>query len=112
MIRPCGFQDIESFQRTLQLALEILLRAKGALHVVQTESVNNINDLLGCLVECLLHFLGRRVGANVDVLAALGDFLAVDFVDDVVDLLEIPSVGDDFVTRDEILRDNCQLLKF
>ena len=48
-------------------------------------------------------FFGRRVGANVDVVGALCDLSAVDFVDDVIDIFEVVGVGDDFVAGYDIL---------
>ena len=48
-------------------------------------------------------FFGRRVGANVDVVGALCDLSAVDFVDDVINIFEVVGVGDDFVAGYDIL---------
>ena len=48
-------------------------------------------------------FFGRRVGANVNVFGALCDLSAVDFVDDVVNFLEVVGVGDNFVAGYNIL---------
>lgn len=48
-------------------------------------------------------FFGRGVGANVDVVGAFCDLSAVDFVDDVIDVLELVGVGDDLVARYDVL---------
>jgi hypothetical protein len=80
---------------------EIALLVEARL--IQTEAVDDINDLLRAIFESLLAFLSRRVGANVDVVVANGDFLAVSFVGDAINLLEVVGVGDDLVIGDEVL---------
>ena len=96
-------------QHTLELSLEILLsseRSRATRLVpqeIQPEAINDIDDLFRSLLERLLLFFGGRVCANVDVVGALGDLSAVDFVDDVINFLEIVGVGDDLVTGDDVL---------
>ena len=95
--------------RTLELSLEIFLRRKRPLPTrfipqeVQPKPINNINDLLRPLLERLLLFFGRRVCANVDIVSALCDLSAVDFIDDVVDFFESVGVGDDLVAGYNVL---------
>jgi len=73
--------------------------------LVQAERVDDIDDLLRVLVRTLVvAALGRRVGADVDVLAADGDLFAVGFVDGAVDLLEVVGVGDELVAGDDVLK--------
>lgn len=48
-------------------------------------------------------FLGRRVCADVDVVSALCDLPAVDFVDNVVDFFEGVGIGDDLVAGNDVL---------
>ena len=87
--------------------MESLLRTKRPLalasHGAQPETIDYINDLFRRLVECLLLFFGRRVCANIDVICALCDLPAVDFVDNVVNVLKIVGVGDDLITSNDIL---------
>lgn len=71
--------------------------------LLQPEAVRDVQDRLRVVVESILAFFGRGVGANVDVFAADGDLLAVGFVGDAVDQFEPVRVGDDFVARDNVL---------
>ena len=96
-------------QHTLELSLEILLGSKRpratrlVAQEIQPEAINDVDDLLRSLLERLLLFFGGRICANVDVVGALCDFSAVDFVDDVINFFEVVGVGDDLVTGDDIL---------
>ena len=91
------------------MCLEILLRSKCPCSTrlisqkVQPEAINDVDNLLCALLERLLVFFGRGVGANVDVVNAQCDLPAVDFVDDVVDFFEGIGVGDDFVAGYDVL---------
>jgi hypothetical protein len=97
---------------------------------VESESIDDIVHLLGLtifellrgllsrgvgtgvyclvlLVRVLCHLsntvsLHRRIRTNTDI-AALVDHFAIDLVDDAIDLLEIPGIGDDLVIGDQIL---------
>lgn len=79
------------------------IRLLVELSLIQAERVDNINDGLSSVISTLVGLLGRGVGANVDVVVADGDLLAVGLVGDAVDLLEVIRVGDDLVTGDEVL---------
>ena len=98
-------------QHTFELSLEILLgserpRATRLIpQEIQPEAIDDIDDLLRPFLERLLLFFGGRVCANVDVVGALCDLSAVDFVDNVIDFFEIVGVGDDLVTGDDVLRE-------
>lgn len=63
----------------------------------------DVEDRLAGIVEGLVAFFGRGIRADVDVLAADADLLAVGFVDDTVDFFQPVRVGDDLVAGDEIL---------
>ena len=54
--------------------------------------MDNVIDLLRRFIESLLAFLCRGVCANVDVLGALGHHFALDLIDHVVDILQLPTV--------------------
>lgn len=94
---------------TLELSLKILLRSKRPLPTrlisqeIQSEPIDHIDDLFGPFLERLLLIFGRRVCANVDVVSALCDLSAVDFVDNVVDIFEVVGVGDDLVAGNDVL---------
>ena len=98
-------------QRTLELCLEILLRSKRLRSTclvsqkVQSEAINNIDDLLCAFIERLILFFGGRVGANVNVISAPRDSFAVNLIDDVVNINHIPCVRDDLVAGDDVLWD-------
>lgn len=79
------------------------IRLLVELSLIQAERVDDINDGLSSVISTLVGLLGRGVGANVDVVVADGDLLAVGLVGDAVDLLEVIRVGDDLVTGDEVL---------
>lgn len=79
------------------------IRLLVELSLIQAERVDDINDGLSSVISTLVSLLGRGVGANVDVVVADGDLLAVGLVGDAVDLLEVIRVGDDLVTGDEVL---------
>ena len=79
------------------------IRLLVELSLVQAERVDDINDGLGGVIGTLIGLLSRGVGANVDVVVADGDLLAVGLVGDAVDLLEVVRVGDDLVAGDEVL---------
>ena len=87
-------------KRTLEVAEVALLVEAGLL---QAEAVGDVEDHLSVVVDGFLAFFGRRVGADVDALAADRDLLAVGFVCDAVDLLESVRVGDDLVAGDDVL---------
>lgn len=99
-------------QVPLELSLKIFLRSKRPLPTrlisqeIQSEPIDHIDDLFGPFLERLLLIFGRRVCANVDVVSALCDLSAVDFVDNVVDIFEVVGVGDDLVAGNDILVDN------
>ena len=96
-------------ERTLELCRELLLRSEPPVprgrvpQRIQPKPIDNIDDLRLPLLERLLLFFGRGVGANVDVVGAFCDLSAVDFVDDVIDVLELVGVGDDLVARYDVL---------
>ena len=70
----------------------------------QPEAIDHIDDLFCSLFECFLLFFSGRIGANVESVSAFGDFFAVDFVDDIIDIDEVIGVGDDLVAGDDILQ--------
>lgn len=91
------------------------------LGLVQSEGVDNVEDLLGVVVDGFIStVLGRWVRANVccplvcgqrstclathtDVVVANGDLLAVGLVDGAVNLLQVVGVGDQLITGDDVL---------
>ena len=80
---------------------EVCLLVKAGL--VELESVDNVDlGLLG-VVGLLLTTLGGSVGTGVEGLATNGDLAAVGLVGDTVNLLEVVRVGDELVTRDNVL---------
>ena len=72
---------------------------------MQAERVRNIEHLLRGILDALLSLLSGRIGADVDVVAANADLLAVALVRDAVDLLEVVRVRDDLVAGDDVLAD-------
>lgn len=70
---------------------------------MQPEAINNVDDLRCSILDRFLLFFGRRVSANVDIVSALCDLSAIDFVDNVVDIYEFVGIGDDFVAGYNIL---------
>ena len=70
---------------------------------VQSEAIDHIDDLFGPFFELLFLFLGRGVCANVDVVSALCDLSAVNFVDNIVDFFEGVGIGDDLVAGNDVL---------
>jgi hypothetical protein len=67
--------------------------------------VGNVEHGLGGVLEVVAAaVLGRGVGADVDVLAADGNFLAFSLVGGAIDLLEVVRVGDDLVTGNDVLQ--------
>ena len=79
-----------------------LLVAKGDGH--QAERIHDVDDLLRALLEVVGIFaLGRCIRADVDVDSPLGEFPAIDFVDDIVDIFQVIAVRDDLVPAREIL---------
>lgn len=93
-------RNVWDVKRTLQVSQVALLVELG---LVQAEGMHDIEDSLGALVDALISLLGRGVGANVNVLVADGDLLAVGLVDGAINLLEVVAVGDDLVARDDVL---------
>lgn len=71
--------------------------------LVQSEGVDDIDNLFRRVLDPLLSFFGRGVGANVDVVGTDGDSRAVGLVDYTVNLLEVVGVGDDLVVGEDIL---------
>lgn len=69
----------------------------------QPKPIDYVDNLRCPLLECLLLFFGGRVCANVDIVGALCDLSAVDFVDNVVNFLEGVGVGDDLITCYDVL---------
>jgi hypothetical protein len=71
---------------------------------VETEAVYDVDyGLSGVLDPVLFPTFGRRVAANIEVLAPDGDSFAVGLVDNAVKLLEVVDVGDYLVAGDEVL---------
>lgn len=107
-------QDIYVGQRTLQLRHVVLFGPErpcaGRLitQEVQAETIDDIDDLFAGVVETLFCFLGRGICANVKVLAASGDFLAVDFVYRTLLLDQIVGVGDNLIASDDVLYEHYQ----
>lgn len=95
---------------TFQLSHVILLRPKGTrarlfiAEEIESERVNNIDHLLGALIQPLFSFLGRGIGSNVECLAALGYLPAVDLIHYIVLLDQIIGIRDDLVTGNNVLR--------
>lgn len=87
-------------QHTLEVAEVGLLVELG---LVELESVDNVDLGLLLVVGILITALGRSVGASVEGLTTDGDLGAVGLVGDTVNLLEVVRVGDELVTRDDIL---------
>lgn len=73
------------------------------LGLVQPEGVDDVNDGLRRVIAALLGFFGGGVGADVDIVVADGDLLAVGFVDGAVDLFEFIGVGDQLVAGEDVL---------
>lgn len=92
--------DGKETKHTLEMTqITLLVEAR----LLQPETMRDIEDGLGGIVEGLLAFFSGRVGANVDGLSTDGDPLTVGFVDDAVNLFEVVRVGDDFVAGDKVL---------
>lgn len=107
-------------QRLTLEVCEVSLLVEAGL--VQTERVDDIDLLLGGILNGLLGLLSGCVAAGVcggsgcvlcwnevsgaltEGLASNGDLGAVGLVDDTVNLLEVVRVGDDLVTGEDILR--------
>ena len=73
------------------------------LRLLQTEGVDDVDDLLGGIVDVVAGFFRGGVGTDVDGLAADGDLLAVGFVDGAVDFLDAVGVGDELVAGEDVL---------
>ncbi len=72
--------------------------------LLQPERVDDIDDLLLLVLDVVAAaFFGRGVGADVDVVAADGDFLAVGLVDGAVDFFDVVGVRDELVAGDDVL---------
>jgi len=65
--------------------------------------VHDIDNSDSSVLEVLTSFFGRGVGANIDVVVANCDLLAISFVDDTVNLLEVVGVGDNLVVSEDVL---------
>jgi hypothetical protein len=87
-------------QHTLEVAQVGLLVEVG---LVELESVDNVDLGLLLVVGILITALGGSVGASVEGLTTDGDLGAVGLVGNAVNLLEVVRVGDELVTRDDIL---------
>ena len=87
-------------QRTLEVSEVCLLVELG---LVELESVDNVDLGLLLVVGILITALGGSVGASVEGLTTDGDLGAVGLVGNAVNLLEVVRVGDELVTRDDIL---------
>lgn len=82
--------SLDSLHVSLQVSEVTLLVKVGLLKVGR---IDNVNDLLCAILECLGCLFGRGVASNVDVAFLDNDRLAIDLVDNVVDLL--PKRGED-----------------
>ena len=87
-------------RHTLEVAEVGLLVELG---LVELESVDNVDLGLLLVVGILITALGGSVGASVEGLTTDGDLGAVGLVGNAVNLLEVVRVGDELVTRDDIL---------
>jgi hypothetical protein len=65
--------------------------------------VHDIDDGDSGVLEFLLGFFGRSIGANINVVVANRDLLAVGLVYNTVNLFEVVRVGDDLVVGEEVL---------
>jgi len=98
---------LEAFLDLLHVGLEVGqvgLLVKGCLR--ETKTVSNVQDRRRGILQVFVAALGRGVAADVEGLAADRDLLAVRFVGDVVDELEVVRIRDDFVSCEEILVDD------
>jgi hypothetical protein len=113
---------------TLEVCEIALLVKAGS---VQTERVDDIDDLLLAVLGTLLSLLGRSVGTSVCVTVSLhcccvdqrgagerterlstnGDLPAVGLVGNAVDQLEVVRVGDDLVIGDDVLQWNIRTMR-
>jgi hypothetical protein len=111
----------DSIERTLKVCEVALLVEASS---VQTERVDNIDDLLLGVLGTLLSLLSGSVGTSVytvislhchvsrlsgagkrtELLSTNGDLPAVGLVGNAIDLLEVVGVGDDLVVGDDVLR--------
>ena len=116
-----GLDLIITLSLLLQLrdnALQVCLELRGVVllaavkrsarvlvaEVLQTEGVDDVVDLSDLVIGTLLvAALGRGVSTDIERFTADVDHGAVDFVDDIVDVLEVVRVGDDLVAGDEVL---------
>lgn len=80
---------------------EVCLLVEASL--VELESVDNVDLGLLLVIGLLLTTLGGSVGTSVEGLTTDGDLAAVGLVGDTVNLLEVVRVGDELVTRDNVL---------
>ena len=87
-------------RRTLEVAEVCLLVEVGLLEL---EGVDNVDLGLLLVVGLLITTLGGSVGASVEGLTTNGDLGAVGLEDNAVNLLEVVRVGDELVTRDDVL---------
>ena len=68
-------------KHTLEMTqITLLVEAR----LLQSETMSDIEDGLGGIIEGFFSLFGGRVGTDVDGLTTDGDLLAVGFVDDVV----------------------------
>jgi hypothetical protein len=91
---------------------------------LETERVHDVDNLDGAILDTLLSLLGRCVGTNVfkthqllsllpricgapsltDIDSTNGNHSAIDLVDNAIDLLHWVTVGHEFVTGNDILK--------
>jgi len=100
-----GAVGLHSLLDLLHVRLQVgEVRLLVELGLVQSERVDDIDDLLRRIFGGLLTLLSGRVAANVEALASDGDLLAVGLVDGAVDFLEVVRVGDQLIAGDDVLR--------
>ena len=90
----------ENLQHTLEVTEVCLLVEVGLLEL---ESVDNVDLGLLLVVGLLITALGGSVGASVEGLTTDSDLGAVGLVGNTVNLNEVVRVGDELVTRDDVL---------
>ena len=71
--------------------------------------MGDIKDSLGSIFDTLFFStFSRRVAADIEGLSSNRDLLAVGFVGNTVDFLEVIAVRDDLVTGEEVLMNKRQ----
>ena len=102
------------YQRTFELALEVLFGCKSPLARVFiakkaiSKSVHHVNDLLCTVIKIFVCLFRGRVGANIEILATFGHLSAIDFINNIVLLNELIGIRDDLIAGDDVLwRNTC-----